>query len=201
MMRPADRIARLAEKESRFAFWATRKIICDASALLDETAPVIILPLMKQDRQIDAIDRKIIAALQEDATLSHSDLAERVGASSASCWRRIKALEIAGVFAATVRLVDPEKIGRGVNVLCHIRMRSHAQDARRAFEQFVESRPEIVECFSMSGEWDYLIRVVVADVADYNRFLMMTLLGHPSVAGAASHFALSMTKFTTALPV
>src|SRR5687768_6635888 len=120
MMRPADRIARLAEKESRFAFWATRKIICDASALLDETAAVIILPLMKQDRQIDAIDRKIIAALQEDATLSHSDLAERVGASSASCWRRIKALEIAGVFAATVRLVDPEKIGRGVNVLCHI---------------------------------------------------------------------------------
>ncbi|WP_375195434.1 Lrp/AsnC family transcriptional regulator [Sphingobium sp.] len=156
---------------------------------------------MKQDGQIDAIDRKIIAALQEDATLSHADLAERVGASSASCWRRIKALESAGVLVGTVRLVDPEKVGRGVNVLCNIRMRSHAQEARRAFEQFVDGRPEIVECFSMSGEWDYLLRVVVADVADYNRFLMMTLLGHPSVSGAASHFALSMTKFTTALPV
>ncbi|PJG49577.1 AsnC family transcriptional regulator [Sphingobium sp. LB126] len=156
---------------------------------------------MKQERQIDAIDRKIIAALQEDATLSHADLAEKVGASSASCWRRIKALESAGILAGTVRLVDPEKIGLGVNVLCNIRMRSHAQESRRAFEQFVDGRPEIVECFSMSGEWDYLLRIVVADVADYNRFLMMTLLGHSSVAGAASHFALSMTKFTTALPV
>src|SRR3546814_9784336 len=97
---------------------------------------------MKQDRQIDAVDRKIIAALQEDATLSHAELAERVGASSASCWRRIKALEAAGILAATVRLVDPEKVGRGVNVLCNIRMRSHAQEARRAFEQFVESRSE-----------------------------------------------------------
>ena len=153
---------------------------------------------MKQDRPIDAIDRKIITALQEDATLSHAELADRVGASSASCWRRIRALENAGIL---VRLVDPEKVGRGVNVLCNIRMRSHALEARRAFEQFVDTHPEIVECFSMSGEWDYLLRIVVADVADYNHFLMMTLLGHPSVAGAASHFALSMTKFTTALPV
>lgn len=156
---------------------------------------------MKQDRQIDAVDRRIISALQQDATLSHADLADRAGASSASCWRRIKALESAGILTSTVRLVDPEKIGRGVNVLCNIRMRSHALEARSAFEQFVNGRPEIVECFSMSGEWDYLLRIVVADVADYNRFLMMTLLGHPSVAGAASHFALSMTKFTTVLPV
>lgn len=156
---------------------------------------------MKQERAIDDIDRKIIAALQKDATRSHAELAEQVGASSASCWRRIKALEKAGILTATVRLVDPEKVGRGVNVLCNIRMRSHALEARHAFEQFVESRPEIVECFSMSGEWDYLLRVVVADVADYNRFLMMALLGHPSVSGAASHFALSMTKYTTALPI
>ncbi|WP_022683986.1 Lrp/AsnC family transcriptional regulator [Sphingobium bisphenolivorans] len=156
---------------------------------------------MKQDRTIDAIDRKIITALQQDATLSHAQLADRVGASSASCWRRIKALENAGIFAATVRLVDPDKVGRGVNVMCNIRMRSHAMEARSAFEQFVNSRPEIVQCFSMSGEWDYLLRVVVADVTDYNRFLMMVLLGHPSVAAAASHFALSMTKSTTALPV
>lgn len=156
---------------------------------------------MKQDRQIDAIDRRILAALQQDAAISHQELAERVGASSASCWRRIKAMEQAGVLTRTVRLVDPDKVGRGVNVLCNIRMRSHAREARSAFEQFVDGRPEIVECFSMSGEWDYLIRVVVADVEDYNRFLMQILLGHPSVAGAASHFALSMTKYTTALPL
>lgn len=156
---------------------------------------------MKDFHRVDEIDRRIISVLQRDATVSHAALGEEVGASTASCWRRIKALEAAGILTRSVRLVDPEKIDRGVNVLCNIRMRSHARDARQAFEDFVDSHPEIVECFSMSGEWDYLLRIVVADVADYNSFLMHTLLGHPSVASAASHFALSMTKYTTALPV
>lgn len=156
---------------------------------------------MKQDRELDLVDRRILAALQEDAALSHAELAERVGASSASCWRRIKALEGAGYLTKTVRLVDARKVGRGVNVLCNVRMRSHDKAARDAFESFVQGRPEIVECFSMSGDWDYLLRIVVADVADYNDFLMRTLLGHPGVAGASSHFALAMTKYTTALPV
>lgn len=150
---------------------------------------------------MDAIDRRIVAALQDDATITHGELAEMVGASTASCWRRIKALEVAGVLRRTVRLVDAEKVGRGVNVLCNIRMRSHAQEARGAFEDFVQGRAEIIECFSMSGDWDYLLRVVVSDVADYNHFLMHILLSHPSVAGASSHFALAQTKYTTALPV
>jgi Lrp/AsnC family transcriptional regulator len=156
---------------------------------------------MKPDRELDLIDRKILAILQQDATISHADLGERVGASAAACWRRIKALEGAGYLTQTVRLVDAERIGRGVNVLCNVRMRSHAKDARDAFERFVRDRPEIVECFSMSGDWDYLLRVVVADVAGYNDFLMRSLLGHPAVAGASSHFALQQTKYTTALPL
>lgn len=156
---------------------------------------------MKHERQIDAIDRRIIAALQEDGTITHGELADRVGASSASCWRRIKVLEAAGILLKTVRLVDPDKVGRGVNVLCSVRMRSHAPDATGAFESFIGTRPEIIECFSMSGEWDYLLRIVVADVADYNRFLMGILLAQKSVAGASSHFALAMTKYTTAMPV
>jgi Lrp/AsnC family transcriptional regulator len=156
---------------------------------------------MKSDRQIDPIDRKILALLQQDATLSHAELADRVGASAASCWRRIKALEAAGYLTGTVRLVDAGKIGLDVNVLCNVRMRSHAKDARDAFEAFVRGRPEVIECFSMSGDWDYLLRVVVTDVGAYNEFLMRTLLGHASVAGASSHFALQLTKYTTALPV
>lgn len=156
---------------------------------------------MNQLDQIDAIDRRILSALQRDATLSNADLAQRVGASSASCWRRVKALETRGVLTGTVRLVDPAAVGRGVNVLCNVRMRSHAMEARQDFERFVDGRPEVVESFSMSGEWDYLLRIVVTDVGDYNHFLMQTLLGHPSVAGASSHFALSMTKYTTAIPV
>ena len=156
---------------------------------------------MKQKRQLDAVDRRIVKLLQADASISHAELAEKVGASSASCWRRIKSLEQAGVLLKAVRLVDPASVERQVNVLCNIRMRSHARDARALFEQFVDGRAEIVECFSMSGEWDYLLRIVVADVADYNDFLMNVVLSHPSVQGAASHFALSMTKYTTALPV
>lgn len=156
---------------------------------------------MKAAERLTDMDRRIISYLQEDATLSHQELALKVNMSAASCWRRIKALEAAGVLLKTVRLVNPESIDLGVNVLCNIRMRSHALDVRSEFERFVEVRPEIVECFSVSGEWDYLLRIVVADVAGYNSFLMNVLLAQSSVAGAASHFALAMTKYTTALPI
>ena len=156
---------------------------------------------MKSPIELDAIDRRILAVLQSDASLSSAELAERVGSSAASCWRRVKALEAAGILGPAVRLLDAEAIGRKVNVLCNIRVRSHVRDVRASFEEFVCQRQEIMECYSMSGEWDYLIRVVVADVEDYERFLMRVLLEHPAVGSASSHFALSVTKYTTALPV
>jgi DNA-binding Lrp family transcriptional regulator len=156
---------------------------------------------MKRQLEIDAIDKRILAELQADATASHADLAERVGTSTASCWRRIKALEQAGILKATVRLVDAEKVDRGVNVICNLRIKSHTREMRAAFEDFVRNRPEVLECYSMSGDWDYLLRIVAADVADYERFLMRILLEHPSVGAASSHFALSQTKYTTQIPV
>ena len=156
---------------------------------------------MKDTHQLDEIDRKLLRALQADASQSHAVLAEQVGASPASCWRRIKALEAAGVLREAVRLVDAERVGRGVNVMCQLRMKSHATPQRQEFEAFLRARPEIMECHSMSGEWDYLMRVVVADVAGYERFLMGVILNHPNVATAASHFALSQVKYTTAMPV
>ena len=156
---------------------------------------------MKDAHQLDEIDRKLLRALQADASQSHAALAEQVGASPASCWRRIKALEAAGVLREAVRLVDAERVGRGVNVMCQLRMKSHATTQRQEFEAFLRTRPEIMECHSMSGEWDYLMRVVVADVAGYERFLMGVVLNHPNVATAASHFALSQVKYTTAMPV
>jgi Lrp/AsnC family transcriptional regulator len=151
--------------------------------------------------KLDAMDRRIIDQLQRDALLSNADLAEKVGSSAASCWRRVKTLEAAGVLGPAIRLVDPRAIGCSVNVLCNVRVRSHAREARGAFEDFVRDRAEIIECYSMSGEWDYLLRIVASDVADYERFLMRILLEHPSVGGASSHFALSQTKYTTALPI
>lgn len=155
---------------------------------------------MKQTAHLDDVDRRILRVLQQDANLSHTALAERVGVSAASCWRRIRSLEDASVLRNQVRLVDPEAVGRGVNVLCHVRMKAHERENRTRFEDFVTSHREIMECYSMSGEWDYLLRVVVSSVADYERFLMRELLSHPSVATASSHFALSQVKYTTALP-
>lgn len=156
---------------------------------------------MKQDGRLDAIDRKILGELQRDGAISHAELADRVGASGASCWRRIRALEAGGVLTRTVRLVSPASVGRDVNVLCNVRLRSHSPQDTAAFETFVERSPEVVDCFSMSGDWDYLMRVVVANVADYNVFLMQRLLPHEAVAGASSHFALTTIKNTTELPV
>jgi len=156
---------------------------------------------MKSIYVLDDIDRRILTILQVDATISNSDLAERVGSSTASVWRRIKVMEAHGLIRQSVRLLDQSVLGYGVNVLCNIRVRSHARDVRGAFEHFVAERPEILECFSMSGDWDYLLRIVAIDVSDYERFLMNTLLEHPSVGGASSHFALSLTKYTTALPL
>jgi len=150
---------------------------------------------------MDAIDRRIVAELQIDASLSHAELAQRAGSSSASVWRRIRALEAAGVLLQTVRLVDAAKVGCRVNVLCNVRASSHSVETRTSFEDFVRDRPEILECYSMSGDWDYLLRIVAADVADYEAFLMRILLNHPAVASASSHFALSLTKHVTALPL
>jgi Lrp/AsnC family transcriptional regulator len=150
---------------------------------------------------LDAIDRKILRILQEQADISHAQLADAVGASPASCWRRIKALETAGVLEKAVRLVNPEMVGRGLNVFCQVRMKSHDLLARRNFERFVESHEEVLECYSMSGDWDYLLRVVVADVADYERLLMHGILTHEAVANSSSHFALKSVKYSTAIPV
>lgn len=156
---------------------------------------------LSEPDHLDEIDRRLLRELQADAYLSQAALAERVGASAASVWRRIRALEEAGVLRGAVRLVDPEKVGRGVSVICQLRMRSHATEERARFEAFVQTREEIAECFAMSGEWDYLLRVVVRDVAGYERFLMGELLRHPTIAAAASHFALARVKYATALPV
>jgi DNA-binding Lrp family transcriptional regulator len=156
---------------------------------------------LKEKVQLDEIDRRLLRALQVDASQSHAVLAEKVGASPASCWRRIRALEQAGILGQTMRLVDARAVGRGVSVMLQLRMKSHATEAREAFETFLRGRPEVMECHTMSGEWDYLMRVVVADVDDYQRFLMREMLTHPNVATAASHFALGQVKYTTALPV
>ena len=156
---------------------------------------------MKETDRIDQVDRRIIRELQRDATLSHAALAEKVGASPASVWRRVRALEQAGVLGKTVRLADPHALGRSVNVLCHVRMTRQTMSARAEFEEFIQSREEIVECYAMSGEWDYLLPTGERHVPDYDRSIMRGVLAHPSIANAASTFALRQVKYTTEIPV
>ena len=150
---------------------------------------------------MDVVDRNILRSLQQDGSLSIAALAVKVGTSAASCWRKVRALESAGILGRTVRLVDARKVQRGVNVMCQVRLKSHAPQSRRGIEQLLESHDEIMECYAMSGEWDYLLRIVVADIEEYERFLMKNVLNHDSVATVASNFALSQLKYSTALPV
>lgn len=150
---------------------------------------------------LDALDRRLLRQLQRDAGLSNAELAERVGSTAPSVWRRIRLLEEAGVLGPTVRLADQARLGHGVNMLCNVRMQSFDAAAIAAFESFVEGEERIMECFSMSGDWDYLLRVIATDVADYETFLMQRLVKHPSVASASSHLALRVAKYQTAIPV
>ncbi|BAK67247.1 AsnC family transcriptional regulator [Sphingobium sp. SYK-6] len=156
---------------------------------------------MKKIVKLDELDRRIVSELQQDGGLSNAELAERVGSTGPSCWRRVRQLEETGVLRATVRLADPRLLGHGVNVLCNVRLRNHDPETSRRFIDFIDSEARIMECYSMSGEWDYLMRVVASDVADYEDFLLHRLLTHPVVANAASHFALSIAKYKTALPI
>lgn len=151
--------------------------------------------------KIDAIDRRILALLQEDATLTQAELARRAALSQTSCWRRLQKLQEAGVIAGQVVLVDPHAVGLGVNVVANVSLREHTDGNREAFEEFLRTRPEVVEAYSMTGERDYLLRVVVEDVEAYEHFLTTYLLHHPAVSSASSSFALKQIKFTTALPL
>lgn len=149
---------------------------------------------------LDNVDRAILRVLQEEGDISQTALAEKVGASAASCWRRINKLQEAGILRKTVRLVDADAIGKGLNVFCQVKMKSHDPVARRDFEIFIDSHREILECYSMSGDWDYLIRAVVGDVREYEALLMRGILSHDAVLTSSSHFALKTVKYTTALP-
>jgi Lrp/AsnC family transcriptional regulator len=149
---------------------------------------------------LDQVDRAILRVLQEEGDISQSLLAEKVGSSAASCWRRVNKLEEAGVLRKTVRLVDAESIGKGLNVFCQVKMKSHDLAARKDFELFINGHKEVLECYSMSGEWDYLIRAVVGDVREYEALLMRGILAHDAVLTSSSHFALKAVKYTTALP-
>ncbi|GGO99828.1 Lrp/AsnC family transcriptional regulator [Stakelama pacifica] len=150
---------------------------------------------------MDRLDLKLLDALQRSPDLSTADLAEQIGLSHTPCWRRLKRLEASGAIRERAVILDPQILGFPISVFAEVRLRQHDEATLEAFEESVRCRDEIVECFSMSGERDYLLRVVVGDVASYESFLKKVLLHLPEVASINSSFALNIIKITTRLPL
>ena len=154
---------------------------------------------------LDAIDRRTLRALQADGRITYDILAAQVSLSPSATLRRVKRLEESGVIAGYVALVRPERVGFGLTAYLNVRLEKHAEVHKRnpmdLFRAAVQTWPEVVECASLTGEMDYLLRVVVQDMAHYSRFIMDTLLKHPSVEDCKTSFVLDRVKGTTAVPV
>lgn len=150
---------------------------------------------------MDNIDRRILVELQRDGTVPVQELGERVGLSHTPCWRRVKRLEERGVIKRRVALLDAEQLDLAVNVFVNVNLRRHQENALNRFEAAVQDVPEIVECYTVSGETDFLLRIVVADVTAYEHLLKATLVHLPEVGNLTSTFALRQVKYTTALPL
>ena len=151
--------------------------------------------------ELDAIDRRILAALQENARIANTELAAAVGLSPAPCLRRVRALEEDGVIRKHVSLVNPGAVGLPVSVFVSISLERQVEEALKRFERVILSRPEVMECYLMTGDADYLLRVVCADLAAYERFVLDHLTKVPGVSSIRSSFALKQVKYSTALPL
>ena len=149
---------------------------------------------------MDAIDRKILALLQRDASLSVAEIGNRVGLSSTPCWKRIQRLEADGVIQKRVALVDQDRVGLGITVFVSIETGDHSQDWLGRFAQVVGAMPEVMEFYRMAGDVDYMLRVVVPDIGGYDAFYKKLIAAVP-LKNVTSRFAMEKIKSTTALPL
>lgn len=157
---------------------------------------------------LDKTDLKILSILQANGRLTNQEVAEQVNLSPSPCLRRIRNLEESGVIRQYVALLDPDKIGLGLLAYVNVRLEKHSdspaggsRSPRADFAASVENWPEVVACYAMTGEMDYLLRVHVEDMEHFSQFMMDTLLKHPAVLDVKSSFALQRIKDTTALPL
>jgi Lrp/AsnC family transcriptional regulator len=149
---------------------------------------------------MDAIDRKILAVLQDDASLSVAEIGNRVGLSSTPCWKRIQRLEAEGVIQKRVAVIDQDKLGLGVTVFVSVETEDHSEEWLKRFAQLVGAMPEVLEFYRMAGDVDYMLRVVVPDIAGYDAFYKRLIASVP-LKNVTSRFAMEKIKSTTALPI
>src|SRR6478672_11601912 len=149
---------------------------------------------------MDAIDRKILSVLQEDASLSVAEIGSRVGLSSTPCWKRIQKLEAEGIILRRVALVDQDKLGIGITVFVSIETGDHSREWLGQFADTVGAMPEVMEFYRMAGDVDYMLRVVVPDIQGYDTFYKKLIATVP-LKNVTSRFAMEKIKSTTALPI
>lgn len=157
--------------------------------------------MKKSPLPLSETDKRILRTLQSDSSISSRDLAEQLNLSQSTLWRRMSELEATKVITGRVALLDADLVGMPVSVFISITMKSHEPDIRKAFEAFIQTVPEVMECFSVTGAHDYTLIVRTASVASFERLLMDRILSHPSVASASSNIALRQQKYSTALPI
>jgi DNA-binding Lrp family transcriptional regulator len=150
---------------------------------------------------VDAIDYRILDALQQDGRIANVELAQTVSLSPSPCLARMRALEADGTIQRYVALLDPKKLGLTVSVLVQVTLERQIESALEIFERAVRERPEVMECYLMTGDADYLLRVVVPDVPAFERFILNFLSRVPGVGNIKSSFALKQVKYQTALPL
>jgi Lrp/AsnC family transcriptional regulator len=151
-------------------------------------------------RPVDRFDRKIIALLQEDATLSIAQISHHVGLSQTPCWKRIQRLEAEGVILRRVTVISPESIGLSLTAFVSVEVGDHSREALHRFSQSVSAMPEVMEIFRLAGDVDYLLKVVVADMAEYDGFYKRLIEAAP-LKNVISRFAMERVKSTTAYTV
>ena len=149
---------------------------------------------------MDLIDRKLLELLQQDVTMPIAELAQRVNLSQTPCWKRVQRLKEEGVIRAQVALCDARKLGVGTTVFVAVRTNQHTEEWARQFVQVVRDIPEVVETYRMSGEIDYLLRIVASDIEDYDRVYKQLIRAVP-LFDVSSSFAMEQIKYSTALPV
>ena len=160
---------------------------------------------MSPTHTIDKLDKAILRRLQANGRETYDVIGEQVGLSPSAVLRRVKRLEESGVIDRYVALVQPETVGLGLTAYINVRLEKYTETSKRnpmdLFRASVQTWPEVVECVSLTGEMDYLLRVVVADMQHYSRFIMDTLLKHPSVQDCKTSFVMDRVKVTTAVPL
>jgi Lrp/AsnC family transcriptional regulator len=157
-------------------------------------------PERSSTRSLDRLDRKILTLLQQDCTLPIAELARRVGLSQTPCWKRVQRLEATGVIERRVALLSPERVGMGLSVFVAVEASDHSPEWLARFAAAVSAMPEVMQAHRMAGDVDYMLHVVVADMAEYDRFYKR-LIGAVALKNVSSRFSMERIKSTTALPL